>query len=280
MSDDPNAITEHDLCSIFKQLSVGVISDEAFLHENFNTLTEATKNLLPKLSVTQIVEIFSQITRAKIPMFDELSEIIVNTLLQRISLITVDEIISVDKTVRDHYNREFKLSRVFETMRQATRASFIVKANNELVNNQSYDKLIRMMRYLSNNPSLAKNVDTMSLSKQLLLTDDNEFQFEDVICVIVTLARFPKLDEHTKQLLTKMFRIWCSNTSLWDIKALLRLLQTKKLKGIELAPFNDPQFIQHCSKAAIQRNDITSGFDILHGLNDLVSKNFVCLLNK
>lgn len=270
---DSHAMNEQDLLNIFEKLSTGVISDDALLHENFNILIDATNLLLPKLSVAQHVRIFSQICQAQIPMFDELSEIIVNALLQRISFISVDEIISVDFSVREYYTREWKLSRVFETMRQATRAAFVVKANNELVNPQTYDKLIRMTRYLSNNPSLVKNVDTKSLFEQLLLTEDYEFQFNDVVCVIVTLARIPSLDEHAKQLLSKMLRIWCSSTkNLDDVKAILGLLSAKKLKGIDLTSFNDTVFIQHCCKTVIKRKDVRSGFEVLDGFNQLVRK--------
>lgn len=270
---DVQAINEEDLLNVFEKLSAGVISDDALLHENFNTLIDATKLLLPKVSVAQNVRIFSQICQAQIPMFDELSEIIVNALLRRISFITVDEIITVDFSVREYYTREWKLSRVFEAMRQATRAAFVVKANNELVNQQTYEKLIRMMRYLSNNPSLVKNVDTTSLFEQLLLTEDYEFQLNDAVCVIVTLARFATLDGNAKQLLSKMLRIWCNSTkNIDDVKAILGLLSAKKLKDFDSTSFNDPLFVQHCSKAAIQRKDVRSGFEILDGFNQLVRK--------
>lgn len=271
ISSDPNDISEHDLLKIFGRLSAGIISDDALLHENFNTLIDATKLILPKLSVSQNVNIFTQLCEAQIPMFDELSEIVVNALLRRISHITVDDIISVDFSIRKYYAREWKLSKSFETLRQATRTAFIVKANNELVEDQTYDKLIRMMRYLSNNQSLVKNVDTMSLAEQLLLKEDCEFELNDVVCVIVTLARFLKPNNQSKQLLSKMFRIWCSRTeSIADVKSILQLLTTKKLEDIDLNSFNDPLFIRHCSNYAIQQKDVRSGFEILDGFNEMV----------
>lgn len=276
ISPDPNAINEQDLLNIFEKLSTGIISDDALEHENFSILIDASKLHLPKFSVSQNVRIFTQICEAQIPMFDELSEIVADALLRCISFITVDDIISLDFSLRKYHARESKLSKSFETVRQATRTSFIVKANNELVENQSYDKLIRMMRYLSNNQSLVKNVDTTSLAEQLLLKEENEFQQNDVVCVIVTLARFQKLDEHTKQLLTKMFRIWCKHAkSLEDIKSMLKLLTTNKLKDIDLTSFNDPLFIQHCSKYAIQQRNVKSGFEILDSFNEMVSSTWI-----
>lgn len=271
LPQDPILFTENDLIDAFAKLSSGPVSDDALLHDNFNTFIEATTLILPKLSATQNVQIFSQMCRAEIPMFDELADIVVKALLQRITFMTIDEIIEVDRSIRSYYVREWKISKLLETLRQSTRTAFIVKVNCDLIESQSYEKLMRIIQYLSNNKSLVKNIDTTSLAEQLLLIDDHKFQLNDVVCVIITLARNLQLDEHSQQLLTKMFRIWCSrNKNIGDVQTILELLVTKKLKDIDLTPFQNLSFIQHCAKHAIDHREIRSAFDILNRFNEMV----------
>lgn len=268
---DATLFGERELIDVFVKLSSEPIGDDALLHDNFNTFTEATRLILPKLSATQNAQIFSQICRAEIPMFDELTEFVAETLLQRITCLTVDDIIDVETSLRNYYARDWKISKLFETLRQATRTAFIVKMNSERLENQSYEKLMRIIRYLSNNKSLVKNVDTTSLAEQLLAKDDHEFQLNDSVCVIVTLARFPQLNEHDKQLLTKMFRIWCSNaTDKTDVRAILELLVSKKLQDIDLTPFQNHAFVQLCAKHAMEHRDIRSTSGVLYGFNEMV----------
>lgn len=272
IASDPNEIGVQDFVDVFEKLGAGIISDNALVHENFNVLIEASKLLLPKLTVTQNVQIFSQICQAEIPMFDELSETVAKALLEQIRLMSVDEIIRLDYSIRKYYARERKLSKLFEEMRQAARTSFIVKSNNELVDNQSYDKLIRMMKYLSNNQSLIRNMDTMSLCAQLMLKDDWEFNKNDVVCVIITLARFSQLNEDSKELLKKMFRIWCFNETktINDVLGILKLLLDKKLYGIDLTPFHNATFVEHCVQHAIEQSDLNSSFTVLDKFNEMV----------
>ncbi|XP_055313003.1 uncharacterized protein LOC129574678 isoform X2 [Sitodiplosis mosellana] len=273
---DSKDITEEMLIETYDKLSAGPINDEALLHANFDTFIDATECILLKLSVSQVLHIFKQTARAQIPMFDELNEIIVKDilvkkdLLRHITFITVDDIIDVDFALRKYYAREWKISKLFEEFRQATRAAFVAKVNEELVENLSHKKLMRIMRYLGNNRSLVQYVDTSSLSKQLLLEDDQEFQDSDVVFTIVTLARFPKLDEHSKQLLTKMYRIWCGNEQdIESVKGILKLLCTKKPENTDLSHFHDPLFFQRCTQIAIEKKDMRSAFAVLDAYNEL-----------
>lgn len=272
---NPSEFNGDILIRTFDELGIAAISDDALLHENFNTLTDATKLILPKLTVAQIVHIFNRVCCAQVPMFDELTEFIVNTLLRRVTIMTIDDINDVDHSLRIYYKREMKVSVLFDTLRQAMRISFVVKVNNELIGSQNYKRLMRIVQYLSNNQSLVKNVDTKSLSEQLLLEEDHEFQLNDVICIIVSMARYPRLDEYSRQLLAKMFKIWCCNTDdIVDVQKILELLATKKLKHNDLASFQDSLFISHCSKLTIihcvNKKDFRLGFDVLNRFNDLV----------
>lgn len=268
--------TAESLIEVYDKLSIGPISDAALLHENFDTFIDATESILPQLSASQCAHIFKQTARAQIPMFDELTQTIANHLLRCITFITVDEIIDVDFALRKYYVIEWRMSKVFERIRQATRAAFVVRVNDELVERQNYTKLIRIMRYLSNNPSLVKNVDTASLSEQLLLTDDYEFQPNDVICTIVTLNRFPKHDEHSKQLLTKVFCMWCGNAQhIDDVKEIFELLITKQLKNDRSFSIDDKLFVQRCNQIVIEKNDMRSAFDVLDMMNELAQKSHI-----
>lgn len=261
------------LIETFCKLGVAPISDDALIHEKFNTLIEATKLILPQLTVEQNVQIFSEICRAEIPMFDELTEFIVDTLLRRVACMTIGDIIVTDYSLRSYYAREMKVGKLFETLRQATRAAFIVKVNNRLVDSQGYEKLMQIVRYLSNNQSLVKNIDIRSLSEQLFLAEDQQFRLNDVTCVIISFARVPTEDlpEYSRQLLSKMFRIWCQRTNNFeDVKKILELLVTKKSKDNDSSLLQDGEFISHCSKLTIDKNELRNAFIVMNLFNDLV----------
>lgn len=271
---DSKSYTAQSLIDVYDRLSVEPISDEALVHVNFDGFIDGTEFILPKLSTSQIVHIFKQTARAYIPMFDELTETIANTLLLRIQHkpeITIDEIIDVDFALRKYYARDYRLSRLFEMLRLSTCIVFTEYLEEELIERQDYKKLMRIIRYLSNNPILMESIDTR-LFDQLLLEDDHQFEPNDVVCTIVTLARLPKLHEPAKQLLTKMYRIWCSNTDhIDDVKKILKLLATKTIYKSELPfHFRDALFIQHCTDITIEYNDMRTAFDVLGGMIELV----------
>lgn len=271
LPSNPLDITKEKLLDAYDKLAQAPISDDALLHDNFNTFIDATKIMLISPNATSIVRIFNQICRAEIPMFDELSEMVANALLRRSDFMTMDEIISVDFSLRKYYAREGKLSKLFETLRQATRLGFSVQAKTFHLNQQPYARLIRIMRYLSNNQSLMRDIDIVSLSEQLLLKEDAEFQLNDTVCVIGTLSQQPKLDEHSKQLLIKMFRIWCSSAkNSKDVRAIIWPLFIRRHFNLDLTTFNDPSFVKHCTKLVIEAEDITLGFEILKPFNNLV----------
>lgn len=260
-----------DMLDIFEKLSIFGISEDVLLHENFSTLIDSVKLNESFLSVRQFVNIFMHICHAEVPMFDELNEFIVNILVQRIDSFTVDDIIDVDFVIRKYYAREFLLSKLFEELRQKTRALFVDKANKELSQVQTYDKLMRMLKYLGNNRSLMKGVYTTRLMELFLLEDDNEFKKEDAAFVIVTLARLPALNDSSKLLLAKAFRIWCSRAKdTDDVKSILRLLAEKKLQGIDLSPFQNDAFIKHCTKLTIDYANVTTAVDVLDSFNGMV----------
>lgn len=266
-----------NMLDIFEKLSVVRISDDVLLHENFNTLIDSVKLNESSLSARQFVDIFMHICNAEVPMFDELTEIIVNILLQRIDSFTVDDIIDVDFAIRKYYAREIQLSKLIEKLRQSTRSLFTAKANKELNQSQTYDKLMRMLKYLGNNRSLMKDVHTIRLIELLLLEDDNDFSKNDAAFVIVTLARLPVLNDSSKLLLAKVFRVWCNRANdTDDVKTILKLLVGKKLDGIDLSPFNNAAFIQHCTKLAIEYDNVTTAIDILENFNEMVCSSNFC----
>lgn len=278
---DPNVLGVKDVLDVFEKLSAGPISDEAFLHSNFYTLVESTKLVLSQLNATENVKIFRCISRSKIPMFDELTESVAEALMNRIPFMTVDDIIEIDFSIRGLIT-ETKISRLLETLRQVTRAAFVAKVNVDLLESQEYEKLIRIMCYLSNNSSLVQNIDHRLL-KQLVSKDDHEFKLDDVTCVIVTLLRFPHLNEHGKELLTKLFPIWCDNAKkVDDAKKILDLLFNNCWRVEDLQPFHNPSFIQQCTELAIQCRDMKSRFDVLKQFNQMVYQSFLfcsCLTN-
>lgn len=260
-----------NMLDIFEKLGAVRISDDVLLHENFNTLIDSVKLNESILSVRQFVDIFTHICNAEVPMFDELTEFIVNILLQRIDSFTVDDVIDVDFAIRKYYAREVQLSKLFDELRQKTRSLFTDKANKELGQLQTYDKLMRMLKYLGNNRSLMKDVHTTRLIELLLLEDDEEFGKNDAAYVIVMLARLPVLNDSSKLLLSKVFRVWCNRAKdTDDVKTILKLLVGKKLDGIDLSPFHNATFINHCTKLAIEYANITTAIDILDNFNEMV----------
>lgn len=266
---DPNMLGAQDVLDVFVKLSAGPISDEAFLHSNFYTLVESTKLVLSQLNATENVQILRCISRSKIPMFDELTETVAKALMNRIPFMTVDDIIEIDFSIRGLIT-EIKISKLLETLRQVTRAAFVAKVNVDLLESQEYEKLIRIMCYLSNNSSLVQNIDHRLL-KQLASKDDHEFKFDDVTRVIVTLLRFPHLNEHGKELLTKIFPIWCDNAKeVDDAEKILDLFFANSWRVEDLHPFHNPSFIQHCAELAIQCRDMKSKFDVLKQFNRMV----------
>lgn len=259
------------MLDIFEKLSIVRISDDVLMHENFNTLIDSVKLNESSLSVRQFVNIFMHIGNAEVPMFDELNEFIVDILLQRFESFTVDDIIDIDFVIRKHYVKEFQLSKLFEDLRQKTRELFADKANKELSQVQTYNKLMRMLKYLGNNRSLMKDVFTTRLIELLLLVDDNEFSKTDAAFMIVTLARLPALDDSSKRLLAKAFRIWCTKAKdTDDVKSILKLIIEKKLDGIDLSPFQNDAFIKHCTNLAIEYANVPTAVDILKNFNEMV----------
>lgn len=273
---DPQLFSECDLIDAFAKLSTGPISDEALLHNNFNSLADAARLIAPQLSATQIVHIFSLMCRAVIPMFDELTVFIVHDLLQRSSFMTIDDIIKVDSTLRTYYKRQYKLSQLCEELRQVTQTAFIVRVNDALSTEMDYKILMKIMGYLSNNRSLVKNIDFHRLAEQLLRIDDHHFEFHDVVCTIVTLARVPQLEQQSKQLLSKLFWIWSTNVKdIDDVQDILNLLRTKKLDGIDLTPFQNAIFIDQCVKLATECRCLGTVINILNEFVKLVGWNWM-----
>lgn len=274
LPSNPLDISKEKLLDVYEKLAQEPISDDALLHDNFNTFIDATKMVLLSPNASSMVHIFNQICRAEIPMFDELSETVATALLRRSASMTVDDIISVDFSLRKYYEREGKLSMLFETLRQATRLAFSAQAKNVHMDKQmDHHRLISILKYLSNNGSLMHDVDIMSLSEQLLLPGDDEFELNEAVCVIVTLSQFPILNEHSKDLLTKMFRIWCSNAKdIRDIHVILKPLFRRKHDVFDLTKFSGPSFVKHCSKLAIESKDVTEywGWVTLIDFNNLV----------
>lgn len=89
--------------------------------------------------------------------------------------------------------------------------------------------------------------------------------------MILTLARLPVLNDSSKLLLTKVFRVWCSRAKdTDDVKAILKLLVGKKLDGIDLSPFNNATFIKHCTTLSIEYANIPTAIDILDSFNEMV----------
>lgn len=266
-----------NLLGIFEKLSYVAITEDALLHENFSTLIDSVKLNQSFLNAQQFVGLFRHICNAEVPLFDELSELVVNNLLKRITSLTVDDIIDTDFVIRKYYVRNFKLSQLFEKLRQKTRASFVDKANNVLAEQQPYDRLMRMLKYLDNNQTLMAKIDTERLNEQLLLTNDSEFSRFDAACVIVTMARLRALSDSSKQLLNKAFRIWCSRAEdTDDVRAMLQLLVYKKLKGIDLSPFHNTMCIEHCTKLTIESANVSIAAVILDFFNRMVC---ICVIS-
>lgn len=271
----PEELSISEMIQIFEKLSLYKISDDTLVHEKFNTLIDSVRFHEKFLNLKQLVKIFKCICEAEVPMYDDLTEFIVKTLLLRMRFLTVDDIIDVDFTIRKFYAREFRLSKLLETLRQETRASFIDEANDELIEQQnSHRKSMRLLKYLSNNQTLMQNIDTTKLFKNLLSTNDDEFPKSDATYVIVSFSRFRSLNDSAKQLLTKAFGIWCNNAEdTDDIRAILKLLIAKKLNGINLLPFQNVAFIERCTKLTIEYGDIATALDVLDGFNKMVCIN-------
>lgn len=272
LPSDTSTPDENELNEIFRKISAnGPINPNVLMHEGFVNLIQATRSVLPKLTLSQMVDVLRQIIVAKIPMDDELCDLVIDALLSRISMISVDEIIEIDFLLRKSWGIH-SLNSLFDTLRLTMRTLFAIKVNEELNDELSYEKLLMIVRYLSNNTCISKTIGLDRLAQSLLLIDDNNFQLNDIVCVIITLARCASLDEHSKQLISKMYRIWCNKASTTDhVDNLLSLLVQKKRKFIDMKPFNDAQFIQHCTKVMVDSSDWKKSFEIQEKFNEMVT---------
>lgn len=268
---DSKDFTEDILIKAYDELSKSPISEEALMHGNFDELIDATERILPKLSVSQNVHIFKQTAEAEIPMYDELTEMIVKSLLPRITHLTIDEIFDVNDALHRYYIIELKISKLFKTLHVRASGIFKLKVYDFLHERQCYEKLIQMMIYLDNNPSFIKSVDTTSLSEQLLLMDDHEFHDSHIEHIILTLNKFPKLDTQSQQLLQKMYRNWCSiEHNIESVHKFLEQLFVEKKPNTDSSSHPDPLFIQRCTEIAIGMETLSDRFKVLHRFNDLV----------
>lgn len=273
LPSDPQEFNEEIFIEFFDKLSLAPISEEALIHENCMALIDASRLILPKLSYSQIVNIFNQISRAEIPMFDEIAKVVVNALSDRYSEASVHDIVDIDFSVRRYYAKG-PLSRLFAFLSKIVQSEFVYKVNKAIAQGPSSSQLMRIMRYLSNNLSVGALVDKSILSNQLLLIADHEFRLHDAVCVIVTYSTFTEFDEHSKQLISKMYRIWCNEANTDEnARYILSLLSTKKSDHCDLSIFHNTPFIQHCAKLACNKNDIISAFIVLQRFNELVSFN-------
>lgn len=265
-------LTKNNINEIYTILSAkSPINPRVLAHDRFMNLIRSTKIVLPKLSVQENTDILKKIIGAEVPMEDELCEVVVKALLPRISLISIDDIIALDFLLRKTWGID-NLSTSFETLRLTMRTIFALKASDKLNEKLSYEQLMKMVRYLSNNTSISNTFGLERLAAQLLLIDDGMFQHKDVICVIVTLARCMKLDADSEQLLTKMYRVWCKNAnSAVHVIDLLKLIVEKKRENIELTPFNDEEFVDYCVRIT-KFGNIENCFEVLDNFNELVRR--------
>lgn len=261
--------TEDILIKAYDELSNRPISKEALLDGNFDEFIDATERILPTLSVSQNVQIFKQTADAEIPMYDELTEIIVKILLPRINHLTVDEIFEVDDTLCRYYIVEWKISKLFKILHVRASGIFKSKVNDFLLKCPCYEKLMRMMIYIYNNPSMIKSFDTTKLLEQLLLMDDHKFQHKHIEHIIVTLY---KIDTQSHQVLKKMYRNWCNTQhNIESVHNFLKQLIFARGSNRGDIPFySDPLFIQRCTEIAIEKKTLSECFKVLHRFNNLV----------
>lgn len=271
LPSDAKEFNEEILINSFEKLSLAPISEDALLHENFDALIEASKLILPNLSLGETMKIFKQIYRAEVPSSDELSEVVVVNLSSRIECLTIDQLNAVDVLIRKYYERG-PLRVYFKTLHQNLELQFVDKWDTQIDDIHCKKKLMRIIRYISNHQKITEQLNPESLSNRLLLRYDSEFEVNDVIGVIVTYARFTlPLGEATQLLINKMYRIFCKKAdTVGEVRELLRFLDINKSVACELTPFTNEEFIQHCTTLASDRNDVKSAFDVLYYFNGLV----------
>lgn len=273
LPSDPEEFNEEILIDFFNELSLAPISDDALLHENCMTLIDASRLILPKLCYSQVVNIFNQISRAEIPMFDEITKTVVDALINRHSEANIHEIVDIDFSLR-RYHAKHRISRLFENLNETVKFHFVTKKLNEIEQCVNYSELSRIIRYLSNNQSVAEIVNKSILSRQLLSRPDYEFKLNDAVCVIVLYTRFPEFDEYSKSLLSKIYRIWCNLAkTVEDANSILMLLSVTRFINCDFELIHDTLLIKHCVKLASNKNDFSSAFTVQQRFNELVGFN-------
>ncbi|XP_031621107.1 uncharacterized protein LOC116339397 [Contarinia nasturtii] len=285
LPSDPKDFTKDSLIETFDRLGAYTIGDDALIHGNYDVLIDATKLILPKLNRTQCVHIFMNLCRANVPMFDELCEIVVCNLSERVDSsishiyylneenyesFTLDEIIAIDVTIREYYYKKLKLSVLFDTLRKWIRKIFTFKMEHN-VKNFSFTELTKAMRYLSSNTTLVESFDTKPLFQQLLAANDNEFQLADVNCILVTMSRFKKLDEYARQVVDKMFNICCNKaTKFNDAFTILHSFYDHKPTFMDFPPtFVSTKFINCCMQLMLQSDHYEDSLRLLKCFNYL-----------
>lgn len=281
--------TEIELIEAFDRLAEYPMSDNALQHENFIALIEATRLILPKLSETQCVHILVQMSKAQVPIFDELSEFVAKNLIERVEnsicnktilkndndeSFTIGDIVAIDLAIREYCcNNKNKISKLFDSLRRKTRAMFLYKVmNNE--GNFSSQEMIQIMQYLSNSPSLSKFFDTDILFEKLIATDDSQFKKDDTITFMKTLGNLKQLNRCEMQLINKMVRVWCNESQ--THQDIFQILETISLHWkSDVLPFQSENFHQQCTKIMIAEDSVQLTVNLLDYFTKIVS-----LMNK
>lgn len=246
------------------------MNGDAMDHPNFLMLRRATINSLPTLRSKDIRTILVGILNAEIPADDKLCRATVHALLLRSAFITINDVTFLDFLMRERFNLNH-LPKNLETLRLTLQTLFLIKITDELGDFGNFNKFMDIARYAFNNSSIISASTLNALTTSLLLADDNSFETNNLITVIVGLAKFGVLSEHVAKLLKKMYRLWCqSEQKVDEVVCLLKVLAMRK-ESFDYKLFNDAEFIQHCAQTVIKFNDKNASFYVLDQLNKLVS---------
>lgn len=279
LPSDRGIIDKKDLYNTFLRLNeASTFTEDVVCHPNFEKLRRITQYTLPRLRDYEVKDMLVVVLSTQILMDDKLSKIIMNAFLQRISLISLDQIIFLDFILRKYYNLN-ELNKRYEIFRLTLQTMFLLKVHNEIGEFRNFESMRKIATYIGNNHEIIPSNILNSLTSSLLLADDEQFKVIDIIIILRLLSRFGELNEHVLKLLRKMFNLWCESIPTVNDVKLLSVMLAKNKDIIDKNAFNDKNFIRHCTQVLIKANDYTTSFYVQSNFNHLVSECEILLIS-
>lgn len=270
LPEQSDSITLEDLFALYDRIKANyVFTYNAIKHPKFRVLRDATETHLPQFNTKQIKSIFTAILSSKPIMTDKLGKMIAEALIKRASYLPFDQILFLDFILHKYY-RVSELSKDYNIIRLTLQTMFLSKVEDELDGSKSFEEIMKFVAFCENNAEIVPMKIVNSLTTSLLLFDEEYFNIQEIMSVLLFLSNFGKLNEHAEKLLRKMIDLWHQQpVTARNVMVLFKVL-ANKCDTIDKEIFQETEFIRHCINIVIEQDERMYAFSVQNSLNKMV----------